>query len=312
MLLRAADHLFWMGRYLERVENTARVLETTCEASLLPKGRRSADREWEGLLVMVGRRDDFLARYGAPSAAKVLRFMIVDLDNPSSLLASLRAARENARSVCGAIPPEVWESINGLWLDLKEIDETGLLSEGEASFLDRVQEGTDLFRGIVHSTLSRDDVYRPIDLGTFLERADHTVRTLGARFPGLLQNGESVENHDAWSAILRSVGAAAAYRRLHRDLIVPERVAELLILREELPCSLHACLDRINDLLSPFSRGIGPEAVRLAADLHFLLHDLRLRQKLKHTLHEYLTDFARALQRLGAEIDRGLRGEVCA
>src|SRR5581483_7315289 len=279
MLLRAADHLFWMGRYLERVENTARLLETTCRASLPPKGRHSADREWEGLLAMVGRRDDFLARYGAPSAAKILRFMTVDLDNPSSLLASLRAARENARSVCGAIPPEVWESINGLWLDLKEIDETGLLSEGEASFL---------------------------------ERADHTVRTLGTRFPGLLQNGESVSNHDAWSAILRSVGAAAAYRRLHRDLIVPERVAELLILREELPCSLHACLDRIKDLLSPFSRGIGPEAVRLAADLHFLLHDLRLRQKLKHTLHEYLTDFARALHRLGAEIDRGLRGEVCA
>ena len=312
MLLRAADHLFWMGRYIERVENTARVLEATSQAALLPKGGHPSDREWEGLLVMIGRKGDFFARYGLPSAAKILRFMILDMENPSSLMVSLRAARENARAVCGAISPEMWESINALWLDMREIDEARLLSEGSAPFLDRIQEGTCLFRGISHSTLTRDDLVRPIDLGTFLERADHTVRTLGARYPGLLQNGEEESDDDAWSAILRSVGAAAAYRRLHRDRIVPEQVAELLILREEVPCSLHACLDRINDLLSPLSRGIGPEAIRLAADLHFLLHDPRTRNTMKRSLYEYLIDFTHALQRLGAEIDRGLRGEVCA
>jgi uncharacterized alpha-E superfamily protein len=311
MLLRVADHLFWMGRYIERFENTARILEVTHEASLL-KGSHASDQEWEGLLSMVGRQEDFMTRYGAPSAMKVLCFMIVDLENPSSLLVSLQAARENARAVCGTISPEMWENINALWLDLRELDGARLLTGGAAAILDRVKEGAHLFRGIIHSTLTEEEVFRMIDLGTFLERADHTVRMLSARYASKPQNGDREGNDDSWAAILESVGAAAAYQRLYHDLIVPDRVAELLILREEIPYSLHACMNRINDLLGPLSRGIGPEAVRLAADLHFLLHDGRIREILKYALYERLVDFTNALQRLGAEIDKGLRGQVCA
>ncbi len=312
MLLRVANHLYWMGRYIERTENTARAIEVTYQTSLLQTGAPSADREWEGLLTMVGQRDEFFARYGSPSAAKVLRFMIIDFENPASLLASLRAARENGRSVNGSLSPEMWESLNMIWLDLREVDEDRLLSVGVAPFLERVKEGAHLFRGVLHSTLTQEDVLRPIDLGTFIERADHTVRTLRARYACLLQQGEQETDYYAWVAILQSVGAAAAYRRLYRDLITPARVAELLILREEVPCSLHACLDRINDLLQPLSGGIGPEAVRLAADLHFLLHDGRIRKTLQHALHDYLVDFTGALHRLGAKIGEGLRGQACA
>lgn len=311
MLLRVADHLYWMGRYIERMENTARAIEVTYQASLLPAAL-SADREWEGLLAMVGQRDDFFARYGSPSAAKVLRFMSVDLENPVSLLSSLRAARENGRSVNGNLSPEMWESLNATWLDLREVDEDRLLSAGVIPFLERVKEGTYLFRGILHSTLSQEEVLRPIDLGTFLERADHTIRILRARYACLLQQGKREADYYSWLAILRSVGAAAAYRRLYRDLITPGRVAELLILREEIPCSLHACMDRINDLLRPLSGGIGPEAVRLAADLHFLLHDGGIRKTLQYHLHDYLIDFTGALGRLSAKIDEGFRGQICA
>ncbi|TAK09301.1 MAG: alpha-E domain-containing protein [Candidatus Manganitrophaceae bacterium] len=310
MLLRVADHLYWMGRYIERAENTARAVEAIYPAA--PKGSLSTDREWEGLLALTGRRKDFLAKHGPPSPAKILRFVLFDLENPSSLLASLRAARENGRSVSATLSPEMWESLNALWLDLQEVDEGRLLSGGVLPFIDRFKEGAHLFRGVLHSTLAEEEVFRLIDLGTFLERADHIVRILRARHSSLLREGERETHYYSWVAILRSVGALGAYRRVYHDLISPGRVAELLILREEVPCSLHACLDRINDLLRPLAGGIGPEVVRLAADLHFLLHDGRIKEILRNALHEYLIDFTAALQRLGEEIDKGLRISTCA
>lgn len=311
MLLRVADHLYWMGRYIERAENTARAIEAIYPTSLLPKGSPSADLEWEGLLAMIGRKDDFLARHGPLSPVKVLRYLLLDLENPSSLLASVRAARENARSVSGAISPEMWESLNVLWIDLQEVEGDRLFPGGVVPFLERVKDGGHLFRGVIHSTLTQEEVFRLIDLGTFLERADHIVRILSARASHLSHEEESESHAYAWVMILRSLGATAAYRRIHRHLVTPGRVTEFLILKEEIPCSLHACLDRINDLLRPLSGGIGPEVVRLAADLHFLLHNSQIRTILRNALHDYLADFAGTLQKLSDEIDKGLRIPTC-
>lgn len=310
MLLRVADHLYWMGRYIERAENTARAVEAIYPTT--PKGSISADREWEDLLAATGRRDDFLTRLGSPTPAKILRFMLFDLENPSSLLASLRAARENGRAVCGTISPEMWESLNTLWLDLQEVDQRPLHSGGIIPFLDRAKEGSHLFRGVSRSTLAHEEVFRLIDLGGCLERADHIIRSLRSRYTSLIQNGARESHYDAWVALLRSVGAQAAYRQAYDDLVSPGRISELLILREDIPCSLHACLDRINDLLRPLSGGIGPEVVRLAADLHFLLHDPQIREILRNSLNDYLIDFTGALQRLGEEIAKGLRTPTCA
>src|SRR5579884_65008 len=311
MLLRVADHLYWMGRYIERAENTARAVEAIYPTP--SNGAFSADRDWEGLLTMTGRRDDFVARNGSPSPAKIIRFILFDLENPSSLLASLRAARENGRSVSATLSPEMWESLNTLWLDLREVAaENHLLPGGVLPFIDRFKEGVHLLLGAAHTTLAEEEVFRLIDLGTFLERADHIVRTLRARHSSLLRERGQEAHYASWVAILRSVGALGVYRRVYHDSINPERITELLILREEIPCSLHACLDRINDLLRPLSGGIGPEAVRVAADLHFLLHNDRTRTILLNSLQEYLIDFAAALRRLGEEIDKGLRTPTCA
>lgn len=312
MLLRVSNHLYWMGRYIERVENTARTIEAVYLIPFSSKNMLSVQQEWESLLGMTGRRDDFLARYGPLSAQKILRFLLLDLQNPSSLLASLRAARENGRTVCGTLPSETWEILNALWLDLAQIEAERLLPEGVGSLLDRVKEGAHLFRGALNGIWSQDDAVRLIGLGALVERADHTARVLIARFPSLLKESEREANYDASMKLLRSVGAAAAYRKLYRDVITPGRIVELLILRDDVPPSLHACLDGINDLLKPLSRGIGPEATRLAADLHLLLHDDQIGVILRHTLHEYLADFSEGLRTLGAEIDRGLRTPICA
>ncbi|MBI3803230.1 MAG: alpha-E domain-containing protein [Nitrospirae bacterium] len=312
MLLRIASHLYWMGRYIERMENTARTVEALYLTSSIAKGSSSSDLEWENLLAMTGRRDDFLARHGAISSTKLLRFILLDLENPSSLLTSLRTARENGRAVCGTLSPEMWEMLNTLWLDLREIDPAHLMIEGVGPLLDRVKEGAHLFRGTLERTLPQDDTVRLIGLGTVIERADHTARILIARFPSLLKDTEREAHYDASLKVLRSVGAAAAYRKLYRDGITPGQVVELLVLRNEIPASLHACLDRVNDLLKPLSRGIGPEAVRLAADLHLLLHDDQIGVILRHTLHEYLIDFTQGLQALSTEIDRALRTPICA
>lgn len=312
MLLRIADHLYWLGRYLERMENTARAVEATTRTSLLPTGSFLADLEWECLLAMRESWDDFAARYGSSSSAKIQRFVLIDLENPRSLLSSLRAARENGRAVCRTISPEMWKILNGLWLDLREID-ADRLAPGEAGpFLDRVKEGAHLFRGALRSTLLEEDAFRLISLGAFLERADHTARILIARSPALLNETGREPQREAAVWVLRSVGAVAAYQNLYRDIITAAHLIEFLILRDNISASLHACVDRINDLLRPHSRGIGPAALRLAADLHLLLHNDRAALILRHTVYDYLVDFTEALRALGTEIEKGLRSPIYA
>lgn len=312
MLLRIAGHLFWLGRYLERVENTARAVEATTRTALRPGGASRADREWECLIDLAGSRDDFAARLGVPSPAKVRRFVLLDLENPSSLLSSLRGARENGRAACGTISPEMWEILNGLWLDLRETDAERLPPEEALSFLNRMKDGARLFRTALDSTLLEENVLRLISLGASLERADHTARVLIARAPALLDEADREPPREAAVWVLRSVGAVAAYQSLYRDIITPGRLVEFLILRDNVAASLHACVDRINELLFPLSRGIGPSALRLAADLHLLLHNDRAGLILRHTVYDYLVDFTKELGALGVEIEKGFRSPICA
>lgn len=312
MLLRIAGHLYWLGRCLERAENTARSLEAFCGASFLRRGAPSTEPGWEGLLMMIGRRGDFLTRYDAFSAANVLRFMLFDLENPVSLLSSVRAARENGRSACGTLFPETWEALNTLWIDLKEVDPDRLSPDRVGPFIDRIKEGADLFHGTVLRALPHDVPSRMIGLGAAIERADHTARVLIAGAPSLLEKSRGEAGYYASIKLLRSVGAAAIYRKRHRDPVAPEKVVEFLILDDRSPSSLHACLDRINELLEPLSRGIGREALRLSSDLHFLLHNDQAGVILRNALPEYLVDFTSALCGLDLEIGKQLQGERCA
>jgi uncharacterized alpha-E superfamily protein len=310
MLLRIAEHLYWVGRYIERAENMARAVDGAYHASLLPKGY--AFEEWDSLLGMLGQRGRRPEPRGSTSILELLRFVTLDLENPSSILSSLRAARENGRATCGTISLEAWETLNALWLDLSEIDPSRLISNGTPSLLARVNDGTQLFRGVIQTKLDRDEVSQWTGLGTFLERADYMIRILRARSPFLFNAAKGDAAYYSSTALLRWAGAVEAYRKLYRNGVTPEQVIELLVLNEESQCSLHACLDRINTFLSGHSNGMGENAAVVATELHIQFHEPWNRDLFGPDLGSRLTDVGVGLHGLTEAIDRWFQETPCA
>jgi uncharacterized alpha-E superfamily protein len=299
-----------MGRYIERAENTARAVDGAYHASLLPKGY--AFEEWDGLLRILGLRDRFPETGRSASKQELLRFVTLDLENPASILSSLRAARENGRATCGTISLDAWEILNALWLDLSEIDPSRLISDGTPPLLARLNEGTQLFRGVIQTKLDHDEVTQWTGLGIFLERADYMTRILRARCPILFKAGKGDAAYYSSMALLRWAGAVEAYRKLYRNGVTPRQVIELLVLNEETQCSLHACLDRIKIFLSDYSDGTVGIAAGVARDLHRLFHEPRDRDLFGQDLNAGLVDVEIRIRGLAEEIDRWFQETPCA
>ncbi len=308
MLSRTANNLYWMARYVERAESTARILEVTYRMSLMPQAPELVKQEWFAPLNITGTLFPFSGRYSEVCARDVLRYMVLDPDNPSSIYSCAKGARENARAVRGRITSEMWEVLNSTWLELQNVRESRLDSEGVVQFFDWVKERSHLFRGVTVGTALRDQAFHFNRLGTFLERADNTARILDVKYHVLLPSVEDVGgavDYYQWAAVLRSVSAFEAYRKVYRDLITPLRVAELLILHKNMPRSLHACMAEAYDMLQVLSTPQAEEAVRLAGELHAELHFGRIEKIFGLGLHEYLTGFLTRINTLGSEINRG-------
>jgi uncharacterized alpha-E superfamily protein len=314
MLSRAANNLYWMSRHIERAENTARLLDVTYRMSLLPYRIHETEKSWAEPwalpLIINGLASAYYERYpGALSSDNVLRFMVLDPANPSSLYSCVHAARENARTVRGAITSEMYEDINALWLEMRSKDYDQLHARGLSEFFDWVKVRSHQFRGVTFGTMLRDEGYSFIRLGTFIERADNTARLLDVKYHTLLPSAADVGgavDYYQWSALLRSLSAFDAYRKVYRDLITPTKVTELLVLRDDVPRSLHACMNDIYEILKGLCDDSSLEAERLAGELHAQLHYGRTEQIIAIGLHEYLMAFLAKLLLLTAEINRGL------
>ena len=157
MLGRTADSLYWMARYMERAENVSRILDVGLRMALIPSSKETLDSAWNSTLEIAGGQDDFTERYGVASRDNVIRYLALDPENSSSIFASLCAARENARALRGSITTEMWESLNGTWLELREFDEQEVLARGYRDLFDWVKERVHLFRGVTTGTMLRDD-----------------------------------------------------------------------------------------------------------------------------------------------------------
>lgn len=308
MLSRTADHLFWMARYIERAENTARVMEVTHRTSLLPTEMEGAETHlWYAPLNISGCAADYVAKNPVAEATEVTRFMALDPDNPASIYTSLMLARENARSVRGAITSEMWESINATWLELNRMM-GDMTHDKMPNLFDWVKERSHLFRGVTVGTILKDDAFNFIRLGTFLERSDNTARILDVKYHILLPSVKDVggaADYYQWGSLLKSVSAFEAYRKIYRDVITPQRVAELLILRADMPRSLHACMNEVESTLEIINGSAGREARRRAGEQHASLHYGRIEDIFSQGLHEYLTDFLGRTDLLGQEIRSG-------
>lgn len=306
MLSRTADHLFWMSRYIERAENLARLLDVTWQMSMVPQSQAAANQNWNAVLALNSLDEAFAKRYREVNAENVLRFMVCDADNPSSIYASLRMARENAHAVRGTITTEMWETINATWLEMRgqSFDQLGVSGIGE--YFEWVKMRSSLSRGVTIGTLLQDEAFHFIRLGTLLERADNTARILDVKYHVLAPQDEEegVTDFYQWGALLRSVSAFEVYRKAYRDVITPERVAELLILRMDMPRSLHFCLNGVMKNLDLVANRQSAETTRLAGLLHSQLHYGRIEDILEQGLHEYLTDFMDRIYEIGDGVSR--------
>ncbi|MCS4510346.1 alpha-E domain-containing protein [Xylophilus ampelinus] len=313
MLSRTADHLFWMSRYTERAENTARMLDVNYQTALLPQSAEAAATGWEGLLTISELLPHYTALHGTITAREVMEFMVKDEANPSSIVSCLKAARENARAVRGTLTTEAWETQNQTWLEVNRMLRKGEFERDPAQFFEWVKFRSHLSRGVTVGTMLMDEALHFMRIGTFLERADNTARLVDTKFHAIQNDfygsaSERGQEYDFyhWSAILRSVSGFEIYRRVYRDVIRPERVADLLILRADMPRSLHSSLNEVVANLGfvvndPGSVSVSQrKAGKLRADLQFGQID----EILATGLHAFLTQFLDRVNELGAHISR--------
>ncbi len=312
MLSRTADHLFWMARYMERAENTARMLDVNYQTLLLPQSADMAEEGWRGLLSISELTEHFAKQFDEVTADNVMRFMVHDVDNPSSIASCLRAARENARAVRGALTTEVWETQNQTWLEFNRLLREGAFERDPGSFFEWVKFRSHLSRGVTVGTMLQDEALYFLRIGTFLERADNTARLLDVKFHALAGEyfgaGNVKESQEVdfyhWSAILRSVSGFEVYRKVYRNVIRPERVAELLILRPDMPRSLAACMNEAVANLELVANEQSSETMRRAGRLQADLQYGRIDEILATGLHAYLTQFLDRVGALGVGISR--------
>jgi uncharacterized alpha-E superfamily protein len=300
-----------MSRYVERAENTARVLDVTWRMSLLVKEARLQNQEWFAPLSITGTLFPFAGRHSEVCAREVLHFMALDPENPSSIYACARQARENARSVRGSITSEMWEVLNSTWLEMQQMDEDRVEMRGISAFFDWVKERSHLFRGVTFGTMHRDDAYEFTRLGTHMERADSTARILDVKYhillPSVKDVGGAVDYYQ-WSAVLRSVSAFESYRKVYRDVITPLRLAELLILRDDIPRSLRFCLIQVCATLDKVKNDRSRDALRSASRILSGLQFGHISDIFAAGLHEYLTDFLDSMQ----DLSRNIQGSFFA
>jgi len=311
MLSRTADHLYWMNRYTERAENTARMLNVNYETSLLPQSAAVAQVGWQGLLSISELLPSYTALYGEVTAKGVMEFMVRDEDNPSSIISCLRAARENARAVRGTLTTEVWETQNQTWLEVNRMLKSGEFERDPGQFFEWVKFRSHLSRGVAVGTMLMDESLHFMRLGTFLERADNTARLVDVKFHAAQRdffgNGKQKDQeYDFyhWSAILRSVSGFEIYRKVYRDVIRPERVAELLILRPDMPRSLHASMNEVVSNLHLVGSDSGSETLRHAGKLRAELQYGRIDEILATGLHAFLTQFLDRVNDIGSRISQ--------
>lgn len=242
MLSRVANSIYWMNRYIERAENYARFMSVNFNLALdLPP---NVDQQWEPLLIATADNDRFREYYQQPTRENVIEFMTFDKRNPNSIVSSLNFARENARTIRETISKEMWEHLNKIYLEVRDINDHADWSLSQTQdFFTEIRNGTQLFYGIIDATITRNEAWHFGRLGRFLERADKTSRFLDVKYFTLLPDAEVGSTIDLmiWSAVLKSASAYNMYRQQYRTL-TPTGIVGFLMLDKLFPRSVAHCI----------------------------------------------------------------------
>jgi len=309
MLSRTADNLFWLARYLERADHLARLIVATRRLAALPKAYGGAQSEWESVLDSAGAD---LPEAGADEPvdeAKAVGILVFAQNNPSSIRNCIDHARTNARAVRTALTAEMWDAVNSGYLELKALEATPDRGDGErlAKVIDLARRISLAYDGGADRTMLRNDAFYFSRLGQFIERADNTARLLDVKYHVLLPDKEVVGgslDYFQWAAILRAVSANTAYHWVYRQSLRPWLVADLLVLKREMPRSLISCYENIVGDLDRLGRSHGRQgpAQRHARATFGRLDLLTMDSLFQGGLHEFLESFLADNNRLGALI----------
>ena len=307
MLSRSASNLFWLARYVERMDYLARLLDVAQRMSVLTTS--SSVEEWRSAIIAAGCEESYFALHDTAQEAAVVHYLTRDASNSSSIMSCLMQARNNARAVRSALSIDVWEAINGAYLDARQFTEATYASDNFPVFVDWVKRQALLFNGAYTNTMLRTDSFYFLRLGTFLERADNTARILDVKYHILLPSFEKVGgsiDYYQWAAILRSVSARRSYHVLYKGRVVPWQVAEMLILRPEMPRSLRACYEQVMqnlDILAGRYEGRSGAPHRITGETLARLRYSSIEDIFQTGLHEFLTETIERTLVIGADID---------
>lgn len=307
MLSRTAENLYWLARYVERAENTARIIDAASRLTYLPATYKGRLNDWEAAIAACGADDAFFNTHCEASKDNVVRFLAFDSNNPSSIRSCFKTARSNARAVRTALTSEAWETLNDAYHRFKRFDGRDMNEQELSRFLREVKEASLRFHGTAQGTMLRNDGYIFMRLGLFLERADATARILDVKYHLLLPKGASVGggiDYFQWASILRSVSALRSYHWVYKDKLKPWLVADLLVLRPELPRSIAACYQEINSLLDRLANRYGRQgpAQRLARDTNAHLTNVTIDEIFQDDLHAFLEEVVGKTNRLSQAI----------
>ncbi len=315
MLSRTADNLYWIGRYMERAETAARLLEVGARIALLPSAAGYRN-EWDSLLQAGGNADAFAKKYGDPVQRNIESFLFFDRDNPSSVASCITAARENGRIVRTALTAQVWDALNSAFQELRQLERMPR-SELELSRLTEwTMRHAAMVRGAIDATLLRNDGWDFLNLGYALERADNTARLMDVKYYVLLPRvdfvGSGLDNYQ-WTTLLRAMSAHRAFHWAYGGEVTAAKIAHFLILNPQCPRSLITCAEGLAGHLDRLAKGYGAttEAQAQARLMRDGLAETKVEDIFDEGLHEFLTRFIRQAAGLGAVIhDSYLSGDM--
>jgi uncharacterized alpha-E superfamily protein len=311
MLGRTANGVFWMGRYLERAENTSRLIEAGFRMALT-RDLVTSQEEWRSVVATVGHAKQYELYHSSYTGIQVWNFLLRDRNNPGSVLAMIEGARTAARAVRTALTREVWEAVNESWMVIREALVRPVREASLGQVLSVIRRQAMLVRGAIDGSMLRSENFNFFRIGTFIERGDNTARILDVKYyvllPSLAWVGSRLDNVQ-WESVLRSVSGERAYRWLNAGSIDPKGIAEFLLLDQRFPRSLNFCIDNLRSNLASLAHQYGHESSshEVLRGVSTRFHGSSIEAIFESGLHQFIQEFIARNRQVSQAIEHDYR-----